>query len=104
MRISDWSSDGCSSDLLAVLDVEFYQRLRVLGNESDRHHHDRLARARGLLDLAVGRRPDPLQRPDAALVADLPVEVHLAEPAQHRRHALLDLPLDRKSTRLNSSH
>src|SRR3546814_13882019 len=66
MRISDWSSDVCSSDL---------------------------ARARGLLDLAVGRRPDPLQRPDAALVADLPVEVHLAEPAQHRRHALLDLPL-----------
>src|SRR3546814_7418294 len=63
---------------LAVLDVEFYQRLRVLGSESDRHHHDRLDRARGLLDLAVGRRPAPLQRPDAALVADLPVEVNLA--------------------------
>src|SRR3546814_8499080 len=100
MRISDWSSDVCSSDLLDEVSVAPDARIglevggavalvvRVVP-EADRHageglHADQLA-------LLAGHRP-------AAVVVDL---------YRHAEAAALDLAAphrDRKSTRLNSSH
>src|SRR3546814_7750979 len=101
MRISDWSSDVCSSDLADVtpgVDQRALQR-RVA---------EAIAQRGGVLDL------DEIQRA-ARLLRD-----RLAQPLQHRRArvqsgdrmatvaAALALEraraADRKSTRLNSSH
>src|SRR3546814_2627469 len=110
MRISDWSSDVCSSDLhheglfelavnllLHALEVAVLAALGELGAEDllpvrapvDLLHAlaaDQRARARGRLVLAV-----------RGLVQMLVVEVE-------RLVVIVDLRQDRKSTRLNSSH
>src|SRR3546814_1354146 len=110
MRISDWSSDVCSSDLIAA--------------DADA---GRLAEAilRGLIDGFIGQRAGPRHDPDLARLVN--VSRHDADLAFARRdHARtvrtdqhgvrilraqrgLDLDHvvdreDRKSTRLNSSH
>ena len=44
--------------------------------------------------LLLGRRADPFQRPDPALIADDVIQsVEAAQPRHHRRHRRLDLPL-----------
>src|SRR3546814_1136228 len=107
MRISDWSSDVCSSDLLAGLDRLHRLPLHVVlaallqvaevpvlvlprGNE---------AQGEGLARKTAGI---PVQRREAdeELLAVAAAE-HLR--GQRPLSALLQL-LDRKSTRLNSSH
>src|SRR3546814_5213351 len=104
MRISDWSSDVCSSDLagLARLDVErLDDRQAALAVEFRQDRRDR-----GAVHLAV----DLLRE-----AARLGRERHAAadedrgrQRAMTRTAALLLLRLlggaDRKSTRLNSSH
>src|SRR3546814_8995283 len=103
MRISDWSSDGCSSDL------DFGHQYAAA-----RFIVDRVAKA-GERDQRQAENLDP-----RALVADLvldPVVHHLDRanlPARVFRTAFVVLDraggiggvfqLDRKSTRLNSSH
>src|SRR3546814_9504135 len=97
MRISDWSSDVCSSDLVDARrgdDLEI--GLAVGGDDlvfvSGAQAHR--------FDLAVGldtetRARDPAYRPQHRLVT-----------GHDHRHALADLQRvrARKSTRLNSSH
>src|SRR3546814_2656536 len=99
LRISDWSSDVCSSDLLV---------------EGDRHQHPR-ARAGGPLGGAVGGDETLLQQvvlgrriqldraAGAVVVGD-----HQALGRNEARGAAAQryhgVHRDRKSTRLNSSH
>src|SRR3546814_2883341 len=101
MRISDWSSDVCSSDLrrlgdevdvgvgvgLPALALDDPARLAAAGVVTGARHG--VAEGNALAVLAVFLQRSVLQ---ALLVAQL----HAAEV----QHAVLD----RKSTRLNSSH
>src|SRR3546814_7859524 len=98
MRISDWSSDVCSSDLPAVALIDF-----------DAAQHDR--RAAGLDrpridEVAALAHPDI--RPYAAVGRDFRIFDLL--PRTERRGRARDDPFvegeaeDRKCTRLNSSH
>src|SRR3546814_20764729 len=59
MRISDWSSDGCSSDLLRQEGEEENRQLRI--EEIDQHGGDRHLRRRAALD--------PCLHPQAAALA-----------------------------------
>src|SRR3546814_4716410 len=120
LRISDWSSDVCSSDLVALahedallgeahLLVELGVGLRddelvlvVSGQVVD------LVGDRALLHAAVGRlheaeRVDPGERCERTDQTDVRAFRGLdrAHPAVVRR---VDVTEDRKSTRLNSSH
>src|SRR3546814_6227075 len=115
MRISDWSSDVCSSDLAVLHDDE------VLAGAGDAHGLARerrldarqnLAIAADLIDAQavqalahrLGRRiaPAPLGAGDG--VADEAI-VEVDEHAGSGRGAAPDHgAADRKSTRLNSSH
>src|SRR3546814_3070599 len=87
MRISDWSSDACSSNLDLVIIVEKADDRETRGDEQARP------------DEAV-REVHPQQRRDHQRNQD-------HQPA-HRRRALFGevalRAVDRKSTRLNSSH
>src|SRR3546814_2283421 len=110
MRISDWSSDVCSSDLL-----------RLGLDQRQRRQHDLLARARDFLrerDLVGGAQFAALAAHRLAQVDDVdrpvrgfavegqgpiawPVVLQGTEAVLY--HGCLQCP-DRKSTRLNSSH
>src|SRR3546814_3080601 len=63
MRISDWSSDVCSSDLVAVAAKRrlAVQRRRILRKIDDNRGIDRIARA----ECAGHRRQDAMMRPIA---------------------------------------
>ena len=76
---------------VAVVDVEFDQRLRMLGHEGDREQHDRDAVPAGAADFLVGVGPDPLQRADAALVADGPIGVRQPKRGRDGARRLRDL-------------
>src|SRR3546814_2067627 len=99
MRISDWSSDVCSSDLLALQAIKGLQRLYGVARfgSDERAAHDRIevdkaafaheAVEKGLADtIARGETP---QRGD--LIGCIMID------------AGLRISRDRKSTRLNSS-
>src|SRR3546814_7748601 len=94
MRMSDWSSDVCSSDLRRILDGG-----------------DGVADA-GLADVLDLRGDEAdLARPQFAQLLDLGPETadavdQMLGAADHELDALalLDDAVDRKSTRLNSSH
>src|SRR3546814_4126504 len=120
MRISDWSSDVCSSDLLdPAPGVELRVRGRdvdvaVLAQEAQREPALLLATVAALPDLADERRRQVVAQPVAALGENLRLVGPdlLVQLAQRRflgglagvDAALRHLPEDRKSTRLNSSH
>src|SRR3546814_1492179 len=89
MRISDWSSDVCSSDLVAVL-----RRIpvRLLADQQDRH----LAFAP---ESDVERHAGDHRHDD---VDDLGRDTGQVDDRD--RLAVRRQPEDRKSTRLNSSH
>src|SRR3546814_4948200 len=108
MRISDWSSDVCSSDLSGGADAagvcggEMTLGLRRWQGEAD------ALRARCIADaLADGRcialTADDLGHDDATDFAH-PNPRLLIVGGGHCGIALYDLARDRKSTRLNSSH
>src|SRR3546814_8608801 len=103
MRISDWSSDVCSSDLMAVVLARGIEPVRAF-------ELVRVEIARGVEDA------DPIAGLDLDPVP-FEVALHLASRIDERLSAqefldrrideplvLPDLRLDRKSTRLNSSH
>src|SRR3546814_2473778 len=98
MRISDWSSDVCSSDLLARHRVE-RDHVAVRGAEINRIADlDRGRLEIEFLAALVLARPGQITRmifPDAFERADI-VRRDLREWAEARP--------DRKSTRLNSRH
>src|SRR3546814_1106194 len=102
MRISDWSSDVCSSDLLvAALGHPGDVLARPLGLETEAHRGD-AERAGDLPDLVeVGVHlgagvVDGLQGRAGKL--------ELAARLERHAGAVLGEGEDRKSTRLNSSH
>src|SRR3546814_1528898 len=115
MRISDWSSDVCSSDLLArCIIIKEKQRLGALHDQVVRTHRDQvdadpvvLARFDREFQLgadAVVRRneqgvvePRRLQVEETAKTAQVGVGTGTARRTGERSE-------DRKSTRLNSSH
>src|SRR3546814_6278953 len=101
MRISDWSSDVCSSDLPFIAVAEFLceqglnaptiiarnleQGLLLIEDFGD-------VRLRETVDAALHKEAEYY-----AGVTDLLVHLHARPPMD-------GLPVDRKSTRLNSSH
>src|SRR3546814_10279317 len=101
MSISEWSTDVCASDLNfhnSYLDITV--QVGVVG----------LAVALGFLLLFFWRAA-ALVKFDRAPIAALPMfflafimAYSLSEYALFRQHSLIQLLLDRKSTRLNSSH
>src|SRR3546814_8481070 len=98
MRISDWSSDVCSSDLLAILDADIQLRRDV-----GAHPEEEVELVDGG-DIAVGLAVARVQiDPGSAMEGDA--------ARRYRDKAVEDLnrgarggDRDRKSTRLNSSH
>src|SRR3546814_9105812 len=105
MRISDWSSDVCSSDLA--------EALVVAGGE------DGAALGHGLVEVGegeevvVGRPLSVVERSEALVVVLVRPGGHVAEPLGLVVGGRLVAPAgrrggeagpDRKSTRLNSSH
>src|SRR3546814_2533898 len=98
MRISDWSSDVCSSDLRAQTLAAWVALLARLGSAPDLDFVDWLAvdRVEGReYDIGVHRHWLDPARPLARVVL---------EPAHGALVTSATLKGDRKSTRLNSSH
>src|SRR3546814_1053982 len=94
MRISDWSSDVCSSDLGIFLRID--RMRRAVGAE------EKFGRARG--GGGAHREPVPLALGDRQAIgvrADAADQHRIAIDVQMMR---CDRRGDRKSTRLNSSH
>src|SRR3546814_6327561 len=96
MRISDWSSDVCSSDL---------QKLLLLGDLERQMRGDRIRQLAEVLDL-VDR--DQHLRRDLLVQLDILLELRNGGPAEGFQLLalagdVLQLLRDRKSTRLNSS-
>src|SRR3546814_7686845 len=99
MRISDWSSDVCSSDLDRLAEADVIAKEQ--GLLPHREHRGLLLVEIGLVRLAedvrdVDRRPVERQDLHALLIAVLDARRSLGK--------YLALCVDRKSTRLNSSH
>src|SRR3546814_8757293 len=122
MRISDWSSDVCSSDLLADFGV---RRLAVLerGFVGEQHmfvrDRNNVIVKRAALDRAVrlpdeqrARRIEPMLARDRLRRVEMLArgEASAANAIDENLDALPVMPtaqphmVDRKSTRLNSSH
>src|SRR3546814_4483480 len=108
MRISDWSSDVCSSDLKGsgrgLGASRLFQQLAV---EAHIFHVDRA----NLRIAGTGREPAIAIQPRLEIAAvECRVDVHFLPPEAIWRRECSWLPKvaalhrDRKSTRLNSSH
>src|SRR3546814_6816466 len=101
MRISDWSSDVCSSDLrnkgeLGICNFDGFFLVAMPPPRFDRDDHRATAHA---AQFAIDRN----------LIADLDRKMELHPVHRHRdgpamRSPRGDQSRDRKSTRLNSSH
>src|SRR3546814_4130865 len=100
MRISDWSSDVCSSDLLAglVLAGEHATRQRAVGHDAE-------------AVVLAGRQDLDLRQAVHGVVVGLADNGAVDAGFAGEAHQLGDAPAaevadspDRKSTRLNSSH
>src|SRR3546814_2988545 len=109
MRISDWSSDVCSSDLLdrrrAALMFAVIDRLDIVavGVEQERGVIARMIGplARRAIVAAARRQPGLVKGIDRRAIRRLKRQVMPPGQLAQRRFAVLG---DRKSTRLNSSH
>src|SRR3546814_5574658 len=97
MRMSDWSSDVCSSDLLIDrMIADRVGEVEALGHR--RHRREIVDQREGVV--IIGDPPDDppvviesARRRVGALVAEIAIEIGLVVE-----------PYERKSTRLNSSH
>src|SRR3546814_10431806 len=101
MRISDWSSDVCSSDLTIVRPVPWARSLGDLAFRPERWGN-RLIRiaAPGGTHLLIRRHAAP----ELALWVPAGLEPKPGGPFGLYLHADRNHAEDRKSTRLNSSH
>src|SRR3546814_6221991 len=103
MRISDWSSDVCSSDLLRPVSVKVTARTRKVNDAGRRivEVADLLGREVIHQRLGLGRRLALERRVENAVegpkIAIGSMALHQQQPVERQRG-------DRKSTRLNSSH
>src|SRR3546814_2661721 len=101
MRISDWSSDVCSSDLGCAVG----QFLLADDDEDIIVGFILVRRCRRIDPVAAGVAAEQDDLEDArALAAPGRIFGGLAELVQDDLDDVLQLALDRKSTRLNSSH
>src|SRR3546814_6116001 len=103
MRISDWSSDGCSSDLPTIEAVEG-DRVRIyvtnrLPEATSVHWHGILLPSG--MDGVAGLN-QPAIAPDETFVYEFTLRQHGTQ--MYHPHADEMTQIDRKSTRLNSSH
>src|SRR3546814_10021776 len=115
MRISDWSSDVCSSDLLAQRRQSLAQTLTRLHLEAPTPEQAGKFLARVRLPGVAREKGEQRTRPHSGQ-GDLPVRAGKREPSEQAQILFCGqvcgplhdhsppLPLDRKSTRLNSSH
>src|SRR3546814_1019750 len=98
MRISDWSSDVCSSDLVDALGQRHQPAIaHVVAEEAGYVAVGTRMRAR-LQEHAFGRRRFGVRTQAHPRLREAKLDVVLAHQEVRRAHA------DRKSTRLNSSH
>src|SRR3546814_3077609 len=109
MRISDWSSDVCSSDLLVdAVDVEEgfllagERGIRQILGSGRRAYGDRDFRAAGLSDQLLVMRANVLIK----CLRERRFEHRLADRLAGARQFgdVIDIELERKSTRLHSSN
>src|SRR3546814_3313166 len=97
MRISDWSSDVCSSDLTATVTADGVAHIDLLlGNAADTIL---IVGQRANLASAISR-----QRAAGTVETVLTRDAIGQFPDQNVAEAVRRAPGDRKSTRLNSSH
>src|SRR3546814_6804831 len=102
MRISDWSSDVCSSDLGGFLDARAQtaeiEEQRLMGRGGAGAHDRPVAQ-----DKVLHRRADPPR--GIGREAEVALRLEPAGSLQQPKGAFLaEVAQDRKSTRLNSSH
>src|SRR3546814_9353130 len=105
MRISDWSSDVCSSDLrtadsftTVICMIEDRQALDVIDDISKIEGVDAMFLGRGDLGLSLSNASDPVP----TLADAVENVVHIAKANGKAVSAVVQS--DRKSTRMNSSH
>src|SRR3546814_3182398 len=111
MRISDWSSDVCSSDLVELLDDRVDPGVGAvlgrLGAAADDLLEGRVAAhlevAAADAGAQLARQAEAVERQDAPHVRVDPVQLRIDAALGHRKDAD-GIGADRKSTRLNSSH
>src|SRR3546814_10835787 len=109
MRISDWSSDVCSSDLghqgfmaHATLVLQIEVEAGGVAEFQDRGRHDRDHHC--VLDRHKAAKGPPGQRLHAGSRAGARIEGLELDKGKARVLAAAGTRADRKSTRLNSSH
>src|SRR3546814_9300768 len=108
MRISDWSSDLCSSDLALVMrlgDLAAEPLATVVDGNAETlaaEHSRRLAHIAGLLGADTGEQ-DLLRRQPQRQGAAMVFQQHADEAFQATKHGMVDQQA-RKSSRLNSRH
>src|SRR3546814_6372637 len=117
MRISDWSSDVCSSDLVAHMAPELYLQTMVMGGVFERFPRLRF----GIIEFGAGWVGPAVERMDIWVDFQAKLGVKYAmRPSEYLRRNVRVTPFwhedltlmvdrfglkeDRKSTRLNSSH
>src|SRR5437016_4319565 len=76
---------------VAVVEIEFDERFRMLRNEGDRRHNERNPFPAGPYDLLVCGGFDPREGSNATLITDPPVEARLRECFDDCRRRLFDL-------------
>src|SRR3546814_3144651 len=108
MRISDWSSDVCSSDLINRKDLTTVRAGRFLNRAVDRLERNvRLPFMERLVEYTITDSPDIDLPTDFIELANLFVDDVELEQVDMRRFLKTSregTTPDRKSTRLNSSH
>src|SRR3546814_2647645 len=105
MRISDWSSDGCSSDLSAAALLILVLGV-VIGMLGARvlDHEQRVAKLPSGGRVDVGFAQAMSAHHDQAMTMCRIVSPTASGAVGQIAHAIETIQLDRKSTRLNSSH
>src|SRR3546814_2325861 len=106
MRISDWSSDVCSSDLSLATNFGYSQHAKRQGHGlphlSARHAHQLQAASAQITNDAICMRDGRQDAAGSGMRLLLPGEqINLQS---ERLRPANELGTDRKSTRLNSSH
>src|SRR3546814_5887973 len=100
MRISDWSSDVCSSDLPQPLDILARYGRAAIGDIGG----GRVEQIGEIAELVADLRDDAILLRDRPAAAILAVLARAREPQRIAVSDVAESCLDRKSTRLNSSH
>src|SRR3546814_8552077 len=108
MRISDWSSDVCSADLVAAVESYFVATLRARTphgwTETIRNgrYIDDFRRRNGRW--AIARRMAVIDASHSHPITDVAADIMLPGATTGAQHPTARARRARKSTRLNSSH